>query len=534
MPGRNAPTPPSRPGAEAMAARVDQPGATFGLTLAFMLLVILTFTAVEGWRAWRDYRQAYATAQDSVINLARATAQHAEDAIRQVDILTGELRERVEGDGLDRIDIPRIHALMIEQAKVMPQLHGLFIYGAEGQWVVTDKDQPPETANNADRDYFIYHRAHTDREVRIGKVVRSRSTGELIIPVSRRLNTPAGDFAGVLLGTIKVGYFMDYYGAFKIDDRGALVLAMRDGTILVRRPFDAAVVGQSLKESEIFKRYLPLASVGVAEVKAVVDGTRRLYGYRALDRYPLVVEAGLSRESFVGPWRADLLKTGLVLLVLIGLLSGLGALVLRQLRQRIRAEKAIRLAHEAVSDMAMTDSLTGVGNRRRLDMALGQEISRARRLGTSLSLIMLDVDYFKRYNDRYGHAAGDECLRQVAAAIGQALKRPADLAVRYGGEEFTALLPDTDAAGAVSVAEQILAAIRALDLPHSDHPLGKVTASAGVALTTPAREETTPEGLIKAADAMLYVAKHSGRDRAVHRLQPLQPEKLANAGSANP
>ncbi|MBA1290378.1 sensor domain-containing diguanylate cyclase [Pseudomonas japonica] len=531
MPGRKALSLSPRPAVRALIARLDQPGATFGLTLTFMLLVILTFSAVEGWRAWRDYRQAYAIAENSVTNLARATAQHAEDAIRQVDILTGELRERVEGDGLSRMDVPRIHALMQEQAKVMPQLHGLFIYGPEGQWMVTDKDQPPDTANNADRDYFIYHRTHADRSVRIGEVVRSRSTGELIIPVSRRLNTATGEFAGVLLGTIKVSYFVDYYGAFKIDDRGALVLALRDGTILVRRPFDPAVVGQSLKESEIFKRYLPLANVGVAEVKAVVDGTRRLYGYRALERYPLVVEAGLSRQSFVGPWRADLFKTGLVLLLLIGVLTSFGALVLRQLRQRIRAEKAIRLAHQTVSDMAMTDSLTGIGNRRRLDQALAQEIARARRQGTSLALIMLDVDHFKRYNDRYGHAAGDDCLRQVAAAIRQALKRPADLAVRYGGEEFTALLPDTDAAGAASVAEQILQDIRALDLTHSDHPLGIVTVSAGIALTTPAKEETTPEGLIKAADALLYLAKHSGRNRAACRLPRETPSALADLDS---
>jgi diguanylate cyclase (GGDEF)-like protein len=520
MPGRKAlvSSPNALSGSPPLAP--ERPGAIFGLTLAFMLLVISTFTAVEGWRAWRDYLQAYTTAQDSVSNLTRATAQHAEDAIRQVDILTGELRERVEGDGLSNMNIPRIHALLREQAEVMPQLHGLFVYGPEGQWVVTDKSQVPETANNADRDYFIYHRTHADRKILIGRVVSSRSTNEPIIPVSRRLNNPDGTFAGVLLGTIKVSYFVDHYGAFKIDDRGALVLALRDGTILVRRPFDPAVIGQSLAESEIFKRHLPVSNEGIVEVKAVVDGTYRLYGYRALDRYPLVVEAGLSRQSFVGPWLADLVKTGLVLLVLIAGLSGFGVLVLQQLRRRVQAEKEIRLAHQTVSDMALTDGLTGIGNRRRLDLTLPQEISRARRQGSSLALIMLDVDYFKRYNDTYGHAAGDECLRKVAEAIQYAVKRPADLVVRYGGEEFTALLPDTDGAGACIVAEQILEAIRDLHVEHSNHPLGIVTASVGVTLTTPATDGTTPEGIIKAADAMLYVAKHSGRNRLIYRGDP--------------
>ena len=107
----------------------------FRLALVFMIMVITTFLCVEGWRAWRDYEHAYAAAKDSATNLARATAQHAEDAIRQVDILTDALAERVEGDGLENMNVPRIHALMVQQSKIMPQLHGLFIYDAKaGGW----------------------------------------------------------------------------------------------------------------------------------------------------------------------------------------------------------------------------------------------------------------------------------------------------------------------------------------------------------------------------------------------------------------
>ncbi|MFF7709303.1 diguanylate cyclase [Pseudomonas sp. NPDC007930] len=498
------------------------PPAVFRLALAFMLLVLLTFSAVEGWRAWRDYRHAFEQARDSVSNLARATAQHAEDAIRQVDVLTDGLAERVEGDGLENLNVPRIHALMVQQARIMPQLHGLFIYGPDGQWVVTDKNSAPESANNADRDYFIYHRSHTDRNVRVGPVVTSRSTGEPIIPISRRLNNPDGSFAGVLLGTIRVSWFVDYYGDFKIDDRGALVLALRDGTILVRRPYSPAVLGQSLAQSEIFTRYLPRASQGVAEVKAVVDGTYRLYGYRALGSYPLVVEAGLSRESIIAPWRHDLLKTGLVLLVLTAGLAGFGALVLGQLRQRGVMEAQLRQAHQRVQAMALTDSLTGLGNRRQLDTALPQEIDRAKRQGGPLALVILDVDHFKRYNDSYGHAAGDECLRRVAQAIAEQLKRPADLAVRYGGEEFVVLLPGTDAHGAGQVAQAILRAIQGLGIEHRQHSEGVVTASAGVAVSTPAGEATSPEGMIKAADAFLYMAKHQGRNRWQAAVPPVR------------
>ncbi|TFF41697.1 sensor domain-containing diguanylate cyclase [Pseudomonas sp. RIT623] len=485
----------------------------FRLILGFMAVVMLAFVLVEGWRIWRDYRQVFINAENAVSNLSRATAQHAEDAMRQVDAITAALSERLEGDGFALIDRPRLHALLKQQAQIMPQLHGLFVYGADGSWIVTDKDVVPANANNADRDYFIYHRTHADRQVRIGSVVRSRSTGDLIIPISRRLDHPDGSFAGVLLGTIKVDWFVRYYGDFKIDERGALVLAKRDGTILVRRPFVEQVIGRNLSASDIFRKYLPYASEGVVEAVAVVDGTPRLYGFRALSSYPLVVEAGLSRESILAPWRHDMIKSVLVLLLLLIGLSGFGWIVLRQLRERIVIERALHQAHQTLKALALTDSLTGLGNRRRLDAVLEPEIRRARRQGSALALVMLDLDYFKAYNDRYGHPAGDQCLRRFAEVLRQALKRPGDLAVRYGGEEFTLLLPNTDAQGASQIVQEILAMLRRQGMAHAGSPLGQVSASAGIAVGAPTVEAVTPENLMAAADAALYQAKRQGRDR---------------------
>lgn len=487
--------------------------ALFRLVLSFMALVMLVFVLIEGWRIWRDYRQAFFNAENAVANLARATAQHAEDAIRQVDAITAALAERLEGDGFEHIDRPRLHALLKQQAQIMPQLHGLFVYAPDGSWIVTDQDVVPPNANNADRDYFIYHRTHADRQVRIGAVVRSRSTDDLIIPISRRLDYPDGRFAGVLLGTIKVDWFVRYYGDFKIDERGALVLAKRDGTILVRRPFVEQVIGRSLAGSDIFRKYLPYASEGVAEAVAVVDGTPRLYGFRALSSYPLVVEAGLSRESIIAPWRHDMLKSLVVLVLLLVGVAGFGWVVLRQLRERIVIERALHQAHQTLKALALTDSLTGLGNRRRLDAVLEPELRRARRQGYAVALVMLDLDYFKAYNDRYGHLAGDECLRRFGGLLKQVLKRPGDLAVRYGGEEFTLLLPNTDAQGASQIVQEILQLLRRQAIEHGGSPLGQVSVSAGIAVGAPTLEAVTPENLMAAADAALYQAKHQGRDR---------------------
>ncbi|MFJ4347709.1 diguanylate cyclase domain-containing protein [Pseudomonas sp. NPDC089401] len=486
--------------------------ALFRLVLSFIAVMMLAFMLVEGWRIWRDYRHAVTNAENMVLNLARATGQHAEDAIRQVDAMTAALAERLEGDGFEHLDRPRLHALLVQQKAIMPQLHGLFVYGPDGSWIVTDQASIAPDANNADRDYFIYHRTHTERSVRIGEVVRSRSSGELIIPISRRLDYPDGSFAGVLLGTIKVDWFVSYYGDFKIDERGALVLAMRDGTILVRRPFVEQVVGRSLANSEVFRNHLPHASEGLVDAVAVVDGTPRLYAYRALASYPLVVEAGLSWQSIIAPWRHDMIKSVAVMLLLLCAVAAFGWMVLRQLRERIAIERALHQAHQTLKALALSDSLTGLGNRRRLDAVFETEIQRARRHGYPVALVMLDLDYFKRYNDLYGHPAGDQCLRRFADVLQQALKRPADLAVRYGGEEFTLLLPGTSLQGAEQIVEDILQLLRRQAIIHAGSPSGLVSASAGVAVGYPDRDGSTPEALMAAADGALYQVKRQGRD----------------------
>ena len=126
-------------------------------------------------------------------------------------------------------------------------------------------------------------------------------------------------------------------------------------------------------------------------------------------------------------------------------------------------------------------------------------------------MLFIDVDYFKSYNDYQGHRAGDDCLAAVGKAIGHSLQRPADLAARYGGDEFVVLLPDTDTDGALDVAGRVLAAIGALDIPHGASPFGRVTSSIGVAHVVPATEPHIRE-LLERADRALYAAKQAGRN----------------------
>jgi len=161
---------------------------------------------------------------------------------------------------------------------------------------------------------------------------------------------------------------------------------------------------------------------------------------------------------------------------------------------------------------ALRDGLTGLANRRCFNETIEREFKRAARSGQPLSLIMVDIDLFKTFNDQYGHPAGDNCLRAVSAAMQGVLSRPGDMVARYGGEEFAILLPETDIAGAVQIVSDMQAAIRTLAIPHEAGTLGVVTISAGVASWGPGRLAATPVWLVEAADAALYEAKALGRN----------------------
>ena len=183
-------------------------------------------------------------------------------------------------------------------------------------------------------------------------------------------------------------------------------------------------------------------------------------------------------------------------------------------RARVRTHLTLKAQADLLRQWVYIDGLTGVYNRRHFDERLAAEWARAMRNNAALSVVLIDVDLFKRYNDRYGHQAGDDCLRRVAAALKAGIRRPGDLAARYGGEEFVCLLPDTDLAGALVLAGHLGAAVQALQIAHDDSAVAAVvTVSLGVG-SKPGKCKGSAAAMLRAADAQLYRAKAEGRNRA--------------------
>jgi diguanylate cyclase (GGDEF)-like protein len=196
----------------------------------------------------------------------------------------------------------------------------------------------------------------------------------------------------------------------------------------------------------------------------------------------------------------------------------------------------VRSAQSRYERLATTDALTGLANRRRFDEVLEAEWKRAGRVRAPLTLIMLDIDYFKAFNDTYGHPAGDRCLQQVARTLSEAVKRPCDIIARYGGEEFVALLPSTDAAGGIALAELLCESVVGLQIAHAASSLGILTVSVGAASAIPGRGEAS-ELLMTAADTALYRAKRDGRNRVCGQddrpISASHPLRLQPAGARN-
>jgi len=515
----------SKDNADHRLQRLDQMRKPL-VTRSIVLLVgfCLFLVGLHAWSLWTARRHQLEQTAVNTANMARALASQAESSIKLGDAALVELVERYQHDGLEGAAGERLNARLRQIVAHTPELQEAFVYGVDGDRLATSLPQLIK-GNNADREYFIYHKTHTDLGLRVGKPIRSRSSGVLAIPLSRRINRPDGGFGGVAMASLRLQFFGRFYDRFDVGPTGTIILALDDGTLLYRRPFTASMVGTDITNGPIFQLYRRNGPVGTAMLTSNIDHIERLYSYRHLEGFPLLVASAQTKDEILAGWSTTVLKTSLVVMFAVAVLAWGGRRMIVQIRVREALDSELRNARASLElhnislrALADSDGLTGLGNRRLFEEALEREIGRARRSGLPFALILTDVDFFKKYNDRYGHVAGDGCLRQIALAITSGARRPADLAARYGGEEFALILPDTDLEGAMAVAEIIREAVAELQLEHADSPNGRITLSLGVVAGYPAQEaEQASSAWVEAADTALYDAKAGGRNRAVGR-----------------
>jgi diguanylate cyclase (GGDEF)-like protein len=469
-------------------------------TLVAMAIVALAFT---GFAQQRE--QALAHARQTSETLVSLMSAHLENNFSLYDLILT--------DALDAIRDPRTAALprdlrrklIFSRVAGAAYLDGALYIDASGKIVESLDGRDYPSVNLADRDYFRAQERNHSVGMYVSDPFRSRvNEGQYAIGLSRRVNGYDGAFGGVVLLTLRLAYFQQLFSLIDVGSHGTVFILLDDGTLLARKPYSDYDVGTNLASQQQIAPMLK-ASAGSLVARDDEDGMTRIYTWRRVPHNSLIVAVAPALDDALARWHERVAIYGPMSLVFGAVVALSSWLLAFGLRARLRVESELER-------LSVTDALTNLANRRALDLRLVTEWNRARRAREPLSVLFIDIDRFKLFNDFYGHAVGDEVLAAVAHAIQTTVHRTTDMVARYGGEEFAVVLSNTPPDGALQIAEQIRANVQRLGIVHGHSEHGSVTVSVGCATCTP-RESTGAHALLRAADEELYAAKQAGRNQ---------------------
>ncbi len=482
------------------------------LLIGAAVAAILVVFAVVLVGARDDARR---TAGEAEMNLATALARDMDRSVELLNLSIEAARDAWSDPRVRALDPALRQMVVFDHSATARSIDAILIVDRDGEVVADSRSVTPQRDSFRDADFFTAQQAR-DVGLVVGPPMRMPGKPGWHIAFSHRITAQDGSFGGVSVGFLNLADLSETYRRLPLGPGGALLLFNVDGTLLMREPVVRGLVGRTFKGSAVFDR-MAGTDGGSFEAASSLDARRRLFAYRRVGSLPLIQGVAATTDEVYAGWR---MKAAVLAVVMAILCSGILALLVglkRELQQRVAAERALDV-------LASTDPLTGLANRRKFFERAEVCCAEAVRDGRALSVLMIDADHFKSFNDRYGHAAGDRVLVAIGRAIADGTRVDIDLAARYGGEEFIVLLPGLDRVQAFAVAETVRAAVARLAEPHERAPAGFVTVSIGVASAEAGR---TPDlrALVEAADGELYRSKRDGRNRSSggERLAARQP-----------
>jgi diguanylate cyclase (GGDEF)-like protein len=510
------------------------------VALAIVAVAPLIFDRVRLLEAGRTEKMA--AAQVQTLELARTGVDKQEDilsSVRSVLQTVSHAIDRVPADGRE------CNRLTSDVASDVDGIRAIFVVNQAGR--VTCASNPSTVGIDvADRSYF--RQALRDGGFVVSGLIYPRSGREPGIVVAYGRRGPSGQVETVLGAMVDLRWTAQLTAVVEQRPGTLALLVAHDGTVLAAQPTPVAWIGRDLSQIALV-REAQTRGQGTTTATAF-DGMRRIWGFLAVPNAGAHVLIGMDERLIVSSIEREvsfsyIQLTFIVLLVLIGAWAFGAHAILRPIRALARQaerigrgdlsvrtgraqwapefrplthaldsmaarlalrENSLRTESERFRELATVDSLTGLSNRRAFDTCLDGEWARASADRTPVALLMIDVDYFKRYNDHYGHLAGDACLRAIASILSAASVAD-QRAARFGGEEFSMLLPGARTSEAAFLAENIRRTVEDLAIPHVGAPSGVVTVSIGAVSLMPGRGANV-EALIAAADAALYASKH--------------------------
>ena len=456
------------------------------------------------WQTAAGWQAVNGQATRQTANLAASLAQQTASSLETTDAVLQRMYFWANLRGVAPPQRQLLRDLLSVRTPSMKSIGDLAFFDASGNAVVRSGRISSRVTMETEQRAFSYHARHASLDPWIVAPASSGSP-ELDVTLSRRFDDHHGKFGGMVVATINVPSIRRLFDEVDIGRTGVIVLTLQDGTTILRRPRRALGVVADHND-EIAARALVSIS-GSLRGRSPIDRQNRIVAFRRVNGFPLIIVVAFgTAETFAG-W---------LLSSIVGLIGACGAiLTIVLLARALLAELELNVRAQAqLARLASRDGLTGLFNRRAFDAAIAQEWQAGLRDGTRLALIMLDVDWFKQYNDRYGHQLGDDVLVHVATRLRSRCSRPRDVVARYGGEEFVALLPSTSLDSARRLAESVRRDVAGRNAEPGAGENAHVTVSLGVAAMIPSSERS-PADLIRAADVLLYAAKRTGRNRVV-------------------
>ncbi|MGY2185065.1 diguanylate cyclase [Pseudomonas sp. SDO5591_S426] len=472
-------------------------------------LTVIAILSIVAFLLIREHANAQQAATRSATTVAQLIDADVLRTVELYDLTLQGLIAAAQRDDLKQVSAQVRHLVLFDRSTTARYKGDILLLDKHGEVLADSSLIEPKPGNFADRDYFLTHAFNRDSGMFISRPFKPRCdcaySDEWQISFSRRISSPTGEFLGVAVASMRLAYFDQLFNSLDIGTGSTLAIINDDGVLLAQKPFlEGNSIGKSFATRPNVVRMLREGSGSFDSVSSV-DEQQRLYTFSRVGNLPLTVIVALSGDEVFATWnRTAIVISGATGILCIALLW-LTWLLCRELRLRYNAEQEL-------AQLAATDALTGVANRRTLDQTLRHEWFRAQRSGKPMSVLMIDADHFKAFNDRHGHQAGDEALRSLAEVIGANVHRPTDLVARYGGEEFSVILAETGHEGARQIAEHIRAQVEQLPLVAPDE--SPMTVSIGISTWNTA-SDISLEQLLFLADKALYQAKERGRNRVV-------------------
>lgn len=535
------------------------------LSIAFVTMTLMPMISIT-IITWQPQEQVM---KNSIIERNRILAEYIADDIN--DMFTERIRflkSAVNNENIKSMVPDSQTSILRDIVTQYPDMQLAVVSDIAGRQIARwDGKEADHTISYTDREYF--NTVLKTGETIISGVIVAKSTKKLGIVIAEPIKRDE-TLVGVLIINIELSKLIQRVGDTKVGNTGYAYIVNREGKVIIHP--DLGLIDNGADESSLFhikaaingqtgwmeydynneKRiaaysYVPSTKWGVIAQQPLDEAMGNAINIKIKSivvmgstvvvaiLMALVIARALARPiADISEATNRLAKGDLTVRLEVRTFDEIGELAANfnnMTNQLVKRDEALYLAQEELENqvqkrteelmivneelrrISFMDGLTGIANRRYFDEILEREWQRSKRENTSLALIMLDVDFFKNYNDAYGHIAGDECLKRIAEVLKTTAKRPTDLVVRYGGEEFAIVLPDTDVQGARVVGERVRSGVEKLGIQHKMSPISKVvTASIGISVVVLAKE-TLPITMIAAADEALYQAKQSGRNQ---------------------